>query len=133
MIDMPGLLTALLRSNTSLMSLAQNRIYCDEMPEGTAAPYVLVRAMSATPAAPPTLRYDSFAIQADVAAPLGQYAPCRALADAVRNALHACRGTYPTGVVTSVQVTTSMIGVDQPGSPALPRWVLTVDVTGRGN
>ncbi len=130
---MPGIITALLRADAPLMTAAGGRVYCDETPEKTVPPYVLIRAMSATPAAPPSLRYDTYTIQADVVAVQGAYASCRALADMVRTALNAARGTHSAGTVTSVRVTTSMIGVDQPGSPALPRWVLTVDATGRSN
>ena len=57
MIDMAGVLTTYLRSQSALMTLVNDKVYCDELPEQTEAPFVLVRALSVTPAAPPARGY----------------------------------------------------------------------------
>lgn len=133
MIDMAGELTKYLRTDTALMTAVGSKVYCDEIPEQCEPPYVLVRELSATPAAPPTLAYDIYAIQVDVYAPVSDYTGARANADKVRTLLHAARGVRGAARVTSVAISTAVVGVDSTGSPAHPRWVLAVDVTGRSN
>lgn len=132
-IDMAGELTKYLRAQAGLMTAVSNRVYCDEFPAGTVAPYVLLRNVNVVPAAPPTNAYDTYTIQADIYAPNGAHAQAGSIASLVRAALFNARGVRGTARVTSINVTTSSVGVDDTVSPALPRWVLTVDVTGRGN
>ena len=133
MIDMVGELTKYLRSDTALMTEVANKVYCDEIPEQCEPPYVLLRELSVTPAAPPTLAYDIYAMQADIYAPTGSYASARSIAEKVRNLLYAARGVRGAARVTTVTISTASVGVDSTDSPAHPRWVLTVDVTGRSN
>lgn len=133
MIDMVGELTKYLRTNAALMTAVSSKVYCDEIPEQAEPPYVLLRELSATPAAPPTLAYDIYAIQADIYAAVNDYPGARSVASQVRTLLHAARGVRGAARVTSVTVSTALAGVDSTGSPAHPRWVLTVDVTGRSN
>ena len=132
-VDMAGELTKYLRADTTLMTATGGRVYCDEFPEGTIAPYVLLRTYNATPAAPPTLAYDTYTIQVDIYAAAGNYVSAASIASRVRSLLQAARGIRGAAIVTTVSVTTSQVGVDDTVSPALPRWVLTVDVTGRSN
>ena len=132
-VDMAGELTKYLRTDAALMTATGNRVYCDEFPAGTVAPYVLLRTVNVVPAAPPTLAYDTYTIQADIYAPVSQHATAATVAGLLRKALHAARGVRGAARVTSVNVTTSLVGVDDSVSPAMPRWVLTVDVTGRSN
>ena len=133
MIDMAGVLTTYLRSQSALMTLVNDKVYCDEMPEQTEAPFVLVRALSVTPAAPPTIAYDIYSVQVDCVTPAGSYEACMTLTDQVRSLLFSATGLRSNTRVTSVQIATATVGVDDTVSPAQPRWVLTVDVTGRGN
>jgi hypothetical protein len=132
-VDMAGELTKYLRAQAALMTATGSRVYCDEFPAGTVAPYVLLRNVNIVPAAPPTLAYDVYTIQVDIYAPASQHATAGSIASLVRKALQNARGVRGTARVTSINVTTSLVGVDDTVSPALPRWVLTVDVTGRSN
>lgn len=133
MIDMAGVLTAHLRAQSGLMALVSNKVYAHELPQGTTAPYVLVRLLSSTPAAPPTLAYDSYAVQADCVGAVSDYDGATDICSAVRAALFDAPGVRSGARIASVQIGVASAGVDETSSPALPRWVLTVDVTGRSN
>jgi hypothetical protein len=131
MIDVTGVLAAYLRDDTGLMALVDDKVFADELPEGTVSPYVLLRTVSVTPAAPPSLAYDTFAVQTDCYGAIGDYPGTQTIADTVRSLLHSAAANVDD--VAAARTTVSLVGADDTYSPAIPRWVLTVDVTGRSN
>ena len=130
---MPGLLTAWLRDDEDLLDYVSGAIYCDRFPDGHTGVGVLVRGVNVLPTVAPTLAFDTYVVQVDVEGEDGGEAAMTDLVDMVRSRLHAARGVHDVGVVNSVTVGPTVPGVTAPDSPALPRWVLTVDVTGRSN
>lgn len=131
MLDVAGILTTHLRTDATLMASADGHVYCDEVPTEVTEPFVLLRVMSATPAAPPSLAYDTYMVQADCVAATTTLAAD--LAGQTRNLIHQARGGAVDPRIASITVSTAYVGVDPTGSPAHPRWVLAVDVTGRSN
>lgn len=132
MIDAAAIVTKTLRADSTLMAAVGNRVYADILPEAVTAPFVLVTVNSVTPAAPPTIAWDTVQIQVQIVGADNTESTLITTASRVRALIHGMDGSKPTGAaIQGVDIQAMNFGYADIDSPALPRWVLTVNLTAR--
>lgn len=126
MIDAGAVVRSVLADDPVIAGEATG-VYLDTVPAGAVAPFVVVRVLTTTYAAPPTTAWDMAEVQVDVVG--DEPAEAAALAGAVRDLLQDTRGTVGTTSVAAVDVVNTTYLLDTTSSPARPRWVVAVEVT----
>ena len=133
MLDMAATLTTYLRGVEAVSDIVEERVYADLLPPDVTYPACRVQVLSVVSFAPPTNRWDNYQMQVDCWGEELNMPVAIALADAVRQAIHDMTGVHGDAAIVNTEQAGTYAGLDESVQPALPRWIVTVNVTARRN
>lgn len=131
MISPAKAVTALLRSDTALMALVNDKVYAFAAPAKVTSPFVVVSNLSSQPLVRGVHQLQVATVLIDVVGTAGVTGSCDDIANAVIEALATVSGPIEGVAFAGFDVVGSAFSYDPSDSPAVPRWVLTVTGTVR--
>ena len=133
MLDMAGTMVRYLRSVGAVSDIVDDRVYAELLVPDVVFPAVRIQVLSVVSFAPPTNHWDNYQMQADCWGEENGEATAIELADTVRQAIHDMTGVHGDAAIVNTEQAGTYAGLDESVGPALPRWIVTVNVTARRN
>lgn len=130
MIDTSAIVARWLRDDSDLMDSVGGRIYADEMPTDVEYPSIIARTMDATPVVRGVPGWHEYTVQVDVIGQENGQVEALSITTAVSELVLGIPSDAQATIATSDVIQVVSLP-DDSISPAHPRWVLSVAITGR--
>mgnify|MGYP003572024726 CR=1 FL=1 len=131
MVDTVALLVRELLANPGVSAVLGDRVYGGSFPEDAAPPFAVVRGVSHSLTAPPSMEWWDSTVTIDI----HSNDPIESISVATKAAVHAAslEDVYPEGAVASVRLRDILSIEDGAFTPTRSRNIVTVAITARNN